>query len=465
MWDWGSTVSDHGISPSRYGQTPMGTPSLLARLRLAKVREWPLFQLAPLPRWHVIAVTAAAAAAIAVSAVTLPFEGWQLADFAVLLTCGLGNVLATRRINYPQGVVVRDLLTVWALPVAISLPPLYALIIPVPLLGLTQICVRPRAVPHRRVFTTAAIGLAYAAASWAFHSLPLAIAGPAPGTGTHVVRWLAAVAVCDALAWGISNAFIAMAIKSSDRTARAAELFSKEALAGDYVQWTAAVVIALLNAISPVLPAFAWPLVLLTRRALMHKQLVSRARVDAKTGLLNAAAWEREATVTVDRAHRAGTPLAVALVDIDRFKDVNDTYGHLVGDKVLRTIADRIQHALRPDDLPGRFGGEEFSLLLPGATTEDAHGVAERLREAIARAPITFEKRGQAYDVQVTVSVGVATLNGGQSLTELLAAADAAMYQAKDAGRNCTCVVTETSRLLPRDRASGKTGTVPPATA
>jgi diguanylate cyclase (GGDEF)-like protein len=446
----------------------MGTPARPGCGRLVKaVRGWPLFQLAPLLRWYIIAVTAAATAATAAAASTLPFAGWQLADFAVLLGCGLGSVVATRRINYPRGTAVRDLLTVWVLPVAISLPPLYALIVPWPLLGLTQLYDR-RAVVHRRVFTAAAIGLAYGGASWLFRALPGVIAGPSPGSAAHAVGWFAAVAVCDVGAWAVNNVLLAVAIKASDRTAKISDLFGREALSGDYVQWAFAVVVTFFNAMSPALTVFCWPLVMLQRRVLMHQQLVSRARIEPKTGLLNAAAWDREATVAIARAHRTGAPLAVALIDLDVFKDVNDTYGHLNGDKVLRAVGDRLRNALRPDDVPGRFGGDEFCLLLPGAPAEVAHRVAERLRVAIACSPIAIGTPDRPGSVEMTVSIGVATLTRAEeSVTELLAAADAAMYEAKANGRNCICVVTGTSR-----RVSGPSGAeadekrgIPPAAA
>ncbi|MBO0814073.1 MAG: GGDEF domain-containing protein [Actinobacteria bacterium] len=388
--------------------------------------------------------------AAVIAAVGMSFHWGQLILFAVLLCCGLGNVEATRRTHYTQGGIVRDMLTVWCLPVAVLLPPFYALIVPGPLMALTQLRVH-RGIVYRRVFSAATIALAYAAASLAFRSLPLSVTGPSPGQASHAVRWCLAVAACDVLAWAINNTLIAAAIRSSDPTARIRELFSREALSGDYIQWTVAVLVTLAAAIGPILLAFAWPTVLVLRRGMMHKQLVSRTRIDPKTGLLNAAAWEREADAAITRALRDGAPLAVALVDIDHFKAVNDQHGHLAGDEVLRAISGRFTKMLRAGDLAGRFGGEEFALLFLDAGAADAHRIAERLRESIAQSPISVGAAGLVDTVSVTVSIGVATLDSGTRLTvtDMLAAADSALYRAKNAGRNRTVAVIDTSPPAP----------------
>jgi diguanylate cyclase (GGDEF)-like protein len=432
----------------------MDVPSHSRRARLtAAVRGWPLCQLALLPRLYIIAVSAAAVVAAATAAVGMSFQGRQLILFAVLLACGLGNVEATRRTHYTPGAIVRDTLSVWCLPVAVLLPPFFALIVPIPLLALTQLRVSPPGVVYRRVFSAATIALAYGAASVVFHALPLSVAGSSPGQASHAVRWCLAVAGCDVLAWAVNNTLLAVAIRSSDPTARIREeQFSREALAGDYIQWTVAVLVAFAAAITPVLLAFAWPTVMVLRRGMMHQQLVARTRIDPKTELLNATAWEREADAAITRAMRAGTPLAVALVDIDHFKAVNDAYGHLAGDEVLRAISGRFRQRLQEGDLAGRFGGEEFALLFLGVGAADAYRIAERLRESIKQSPISLSSVPDEVDpVTVTVSIGVASLNGGTrvTVTEMLAAADSALYNAKKAGRDRVVAFTETSPPAP----------------
>ncbi len=143
----------------------------------------------------------------------------------------------------------------------------------------------------------------------------------------------------------------------------------------------------------------------------------------------------------VDRAVRHGRPLSVAFVDLDHFKVINDTYGHQVGDIVLRSVADLFKASLRHTDLVGRYGGEEFMVLLPETGPTEAAKVADKLRLLIERRPIAV---GSSLELSVTVSIGIA---GGQGKTlraeSLVRDADQAMYTAKARGRNQTCAFAE----------------------
>jgi diguanylate cyclase (GGDEF)-like protein len=214
---------------------------------------------------------------------------------------------------------------------------------------------------------------------------------------------------------------------------------SREALQADLAEFDLGVLITVIVGTNPVLAIFAVPTVLLARRFMMHAQLLAKSRIDSKTGLLNASTWETEAEVEIARAVRTHSALSVALVDIDHFKVVNDTYGHLVGDMALRAVSDAIREHLRSYDVAGRFGGEEFVVLLPLAGEADALSIAERLRMHIAAMPIPIDTREDGACIWLTVSVGVAALDGtARELTDLLAAADSALYFAKDNGRNKT---------------------------
>ncbi|HLI37873.1 MAG TPA: GGDEF domain-containing protein [Streptosporangiaceae bacterium] len=212
--------------------------------------------------------------------------------------------------------------------------------------------------------------------------------------------------------------------------------------------------------LSPLLLFVALPPVIVVQRSLVHQQLKTAARTDAKTGLLNAAAWQREAAAEISRALRAGEPLALLLADVDHFKRVNDTHGHLAGDEVLRNLATELRQQLRDCDLAGRFGGEEFVALLHRTGTGEACKIAERLRR---RARLT-NVRANGVTVNVTISIGVAVLGAGASdLPGLLAAADLALYRAKGAGRDQVCLYSADGRYPARPGAADSTGK-PPAT-
>jgi diguanylate cyclase (GGDEF)-like protein len=420
------------------------------------VRDLPWWQSPSPVRTYVLGVTLTALAAIAVATARAPLHLMHLVTFLMLVGCGLASVAAASRIAYSQGGVVRDFLTVWILPVAILLPPLYALLAPIPLLAFTQWRVH-RGLLYRRVFSGAAIGLAYAAVSVVFHLVPAGAAGHGLGSGLHAVTWTLLVIGCEFLAWAIHNAFIVAAIKMSDPAVRASELLlTREGLQADCVQFSFALLVTIVVATSPFLALFAVPSVLLVRRFLMHSQLVAQTRIDSKTGLLNAATWERESTAEVNRAARTHSPLAVALLDIDHFKSVNDTYGHLAGDRVLRAVSDELGSLLRTYDLAGRFGGEEFVVLLPQTGEADARHIAERLRAHIGSLSVPVSDAPDAACISVTVSIGLATLGGARrEITELLAAADAALYYAKETGRNRVRVMADAESAAGQDDRAG----------
>jgi diguanylate cyclase (GGDEF)-like protein len=399
-------------------------------------------------RGYVGAVPFTAFVMVAYAASQTTWTVHDLLEFLLLLICGMVSVAATPRVAYVTPGVTRDFLTAWVLPVAILLPPVYAMLTPIPLQVLTQWRVH-KGVVYRRVFTAGAISLTYGAASVLFRQFPDSFAGGSIGSGTHAITWVLAVAVCE-LVGGFGHKFLIMAaIKLSDPSVRLAELaLNREALQADFAEFDLSLLITVVVAVTPVLAIAAVPTVLLARRFIMHAGLLAASRIDTKTGLLNASTWEREAGVEISRAVRMHIPLAVALVDIDHFKVVNDTYGHLVGDKALRAVTDALQSQLRGYDLAGRFGGEEFAVLLAQTRKQDALNVAERLRAHIAGLSIPVDDGDEsAGHVQLTISVGVASLDGeSRELTDLLAAADAALYHAKETGRNKTHVISATSQ-------------------
>ena len=185
--------------------------------------------------------------------------------------------------------------------------------------------------------------------------------------------------------WTVNQILILTAIKAAEpQTSIRQAVFGGESLHNDVTELCVSVLATLAIAMSLLAVVVALPLVTMLQRSVRHSQLLKDARADSKTGLLNAATWERESTAEVARAVRTRTPLAVALLDIDKFKGINDTYGHMVGDQVIKEIACTLNSLLRDYDLAGRFGGEEFSLLLPQTRAVDAFRIAERVRANIA---------------------------------------------------------------------------------
>ena len=158
------------------------------------------------------------------------------------------------------------------------------------------------------------------------------------------------------------------------------------------------------------------------------------AVTDPLTGLHNRRYMTGQLQALVGRASHGGSSVAVLVLDIDHFKAVNDGFGHDAGDEVLREFAVRLATNVRAIDLPCRMGGEEFVVVMPGASLDDAHRVAERIRRDVASAP--FRVMGGAEHLTVTISIGVAATTFGDTPDGLLKRADEGVYQAKAAGRN-----------------------------
>lgn len=246
-----------------------------------------------------------------------------------------------------------------------------------------------------------------------------------------MLRWALAVGAAGLFAAAANAVRVAVAVKAVDPQTRRRELpWDTESVRLEAVETCLGVTVAFLVALQPPLAAFALPPVLLLQRGM----LAAAARTDASTGLLNAPIWEREAEGRLLALHRRGQPASIPLIDVDHCKGVNDTHGHLAGDRVLHAVADTLAGGVRAGDLRGRFGGEEFVALLPAADAEETARVAERIRAQVAAMVVPLDD-GQA--VSVTVSIGVAaTDTRALTVPDLLAAADHFMYRAKASGRN-----------------------------
>ncbi|MBQ8168318.1 GGDEF domain-containing protein [bacterium] len=174
-------------------------------------------------------------------------------------------------------------------------------------------------------------------------------------------------------------------------------------------------------------------------RANVYAEILKHATLDALTGVYNRRQLEERIKQEIASSHRQKTPLCAIMTDIDYFKKVNDTYGHTVGDLVLKTVSKVMRSQLREYDIAGRYGGEEFAILLPFTKLKEAKMVAERLRKSIETKTIDISEvnpEAEQKTINVTISLGIYELKTSDEDSDLLKNADKALYQAKESGRN-----------------------------
>jgi diguanylate cyclase (GGDEF)-like protein len=298
--------------------------------------------------------------------------------------------------------------------------------------------IKPRP-PVRMAFSISVFAVAVAAASSVFTS----VRGPAPFDGRAIIGATLAGLTIQAVQNGLL--FSVLHLSAGESWAR---LFRGEAktFVAEVSQKSLGVLIWVAWERAHWSILFAFPLLLSFERAQRHAVLLQQARTDGRTALLNASHWHETADAAIARSAGSGSPIAVALLDLDHFKQVNDRHGHGAGDQVLQQVAQRISASVRPGDVVGRFGGEEFSVLLTRSDLEDAADVAERIRETMSRTPMDCTVNAEAVALVVTCSIGIANVNidSKTALQEALERADQALYRAKESGRN-RVEVAETS--------------------
>ena len=184
-----------------------------------------------------------------------------------------------------------------------------------------------------------------------------------------------------------------------------------------------------LQKMESLISALIYPL----RNALLYKQAVEQAYIDPLTGLNNRAAFDKSIEQEIDLAKRHDHTLSLMMLDIDRFKPINDNYGHVVGDAVLKSFADCILECMRRSDIIFRYGGEEFSILLRNTQITGARLLAERMRKSVEEMDFNYDN----IKLSISVSIGLAELQKGDDRTKLIERADALLYKAKESGRNC----------------------------
>jgi diguanylate cyclase (GGDEF)-like protein len=367
--------------------------------------------------------------------------------FAVLVALGVAQAEMSRRIErlrrWMSGQTHINVTSVWYLAGVVLLPPAWVALLAVVLYAHLWVRVwrqvRTRPV-HRFVASTAWAMLSCFAASSV-----LAVSG-LHGTPLQTARGLLALCLAAAVFELVNIGLVSAGIYLYTSKRSAADLIGTwEDNAFELATLCLGGLAALALVAQPVLVVFVVaPLLLLHRYLLLKQQLQVAAVTDEKTGLLNTAGWHESAVREHARVQRRGAlgGFAVLMIDLDHFKRINDTYGHLTGDDVLAAVAVAISGSVRQGDTVGRFGGEEFVVLLPGLGHADVLGIAERVRVAVGELNVVISTGNGTVRVSgLSVSIGVARHpDAGPTLDDVLRAADAALYRAKEAGRNRVAV-------------------------
>lgn len=420
----------------------------VTRMSAAPVDRWPISALPPRLRGYLVAVETlaviwpiAAIARLDVSAAS----AWGV--LALLLALALAYEEASTRVarlRYRFGpALTADMTSVWIIAAAVALPAGHAVLLIVAIRSYTWLRHRrPQGQPaYKEVFTSATVLLGALFGTVAMHTMehtwptwPVALASAASVVVALLVFAVVSRVLVTGAAWGVG--------------VRGRQLLgSREDNLNELATLCLGGLVSLAAQQEPWLAVLALPPMIALQRGSWVRELETAATTDDKTGLLNAVTWQAVATRELVRAARTGGSLAVLLLDIDRFKAVNDRFGHLAGDLVLRGVGRCVAETVREYDTVGRFGGEEFVVVLPLANDADALAIAERVRASIEQlhvsdfvddtVSISGAPVGASADDGLAVSIGVSCApHDGDDISTLLLAADSALYRAKANGRN-----------------------------
>jgi diguanylate cyclase (GGDEF)-like protein len=407
-------------------------------------RGWSLWRLPRVVLVYVLAVEVVAVAAVASVATLTPVTGRHWVWFAVLAGAAVVHFEAARGLERVREVAAEG--SPYAHPQSIWLfagvlvlpPPLLACLVAVSY-GYGWLRIYRRSPLHRKVFSAATVLLG----SWSAGAI-LLVVHPDPAL-PHAAQLTGPVDLGALVAAGVAYWLVNLALVVGAILLSTPVRPGRDVLGPLSQQLVIAASIGLGTGLAVVLVTAPWvvPVLVVTMLG-MHLGLLlpvyrTAARVDGKTGTLTSVAWTERAAAELARSAATNLPMAVLLLDLDHFSEINNTRGHLAGDHALRAVADELRRQVRDGDLVGRWGGEEFVVLLPGTDPADARQVAERIRAAV-RVPLTDVPGagvGVGGALRITASLGVAVfpVNGG-TVDELLLAADTALYRAKNNGRD-----------------------------
>ncbi|MPY79298.1 MAG: diguanylate cyclase [Actinophytocola sp.] len=419
----------------------VSSPPVRIHATMPSVQNWSLWQEKP----RVIAYCALAEILAVFLTVTLllqsPVAGSDLLIFLALLGLGVLQAELGRQVERLRrrvsGVAHINMTSVWIFAGVLVLPPAMTAILTATLylhLGVRS-WYRLQKTPVWRTTNNAAVLVLTSFASYGV----LAMFGVHGMGGAIELGWAGAGVVgVTMLAHFVANALLVIPARNTiARTVKG--LFGGPM---DNMLELATLCLGALNALTlaimPGLTVLVLPPLLILHRGVLVKQLEAAATTDAKTGVLNTAGWHNRAEVALARAQQQSRTFGTLMIDLDHFKRINDTYGHLAGDEVLRAVATAIASEVRERDLVGRFGGEEFVVLLPDIGEADVTAVAERIRIGISRLEVDVPETLRPTTIDdLSASIGVAMYpDAGGELQRLLDAADTALYTAKNNGRN-----------------------------
>lgn len=411
--------------------------SLSTSERSRAPRRWALWGESRRVLVFILFVELAAVSLTVFQATTSTIDTDALATLAVIIGLGIAMGEATRHVERVRRRFTDtphvNLTSVWTFSAALVLPPALtpAVIVALYLHLFWRSWYRVRSVhPYRLVFTASTVILA-AYVAWTIRH----VLAPANVADWRTPAAVVAIAVAIVAYSATNSGLVACAVTLHERewnTRRALGTAKESAL--EYGTLGLGAITAVLLSFSPAWAVMIVPALLVLHRSVLMRQLEEAASTDQKTGLTNATAWTNLASAEIQRAAQDGTRVGVLMIDLDHFKQVNDAYGHMVGDRVLQAVADVLSATARRYDVVGRWGGEEFVVLCPEVTKETLRDIAERIRERVRELRVPVE---ETVVDGLTVSIGIALYpEFGPELQDVLLAADDALFVAKDSGRN-----------------------------
>jgi diguanylate cyclase (GGDEF)-like protein len=389
--------------------------------------------------YYVLGIEAIGVGIMAVTAIHAPITKTDWIRFAILVGCVIAHVELTRHVERVRHVTsgvgpVMDTDSAWCIAAVVALPAVLAGgIILIMFAWLWFRLWRGKRPLYRWVFNTATVLVATQTAA--------AILALDPHTYPGVPTTFAALGlavVAAALRWLVNFSLVSGAILLSSPNMRAIELLDN---IGERIMEVGAfglgLVAAALLAYDPLLLVGVVVGLAVMHRGVLVAQFRKAARTDSKTGLDTAGWWHQVAEHAFERARVTGASIAALMIDLDYFKRVNDTYGHLAGDKVLQSVAEAINSEIRDCDTAGRWGGEEFVVLIPDVDSIEVRAIAERIRRRVQSLVITLPGQDLIIeDISASIGCALYPAPGITVVDDLVLAADTAVYSAKNNGRN-----------------------------